>query len=127
MQVHQCSSGQRVIHKESGKTATIRRIYPSSGELELEFENGTTSKVHVRLVSPADQPDGEATEGGPSRPCPQCAAKMPVDAKVCPACGFQYGVRQPKPSLGPVKLLLLVAVLVAIAYGVWKYLLAGRS
>jgi hypothetical protein len=117
MQVHQCSTGQRVLHKESGKLATIRRIYGNSGELELAFENGTTAKVHARLVGPAESMDEESAEGTPARPCPQCAAKMPSAARECPSCGFQYGVRKPRSSRGWVKYLLVAIILILAAYG----------
>lgn len=127
MKVQDCSTGQQVIHKESGKIATIRRIYGSSGEVELAFENGTTVKVHVRLVDPAASTEADATGSGPQRPCPQCAAKMPADATVCPACGFTYGVKSPKPPRRLMKSLAIAAVLSVVAYAVWKFVLAGKG
>ena len=126
MQVHQCSTGQRVFHKESGKIATIRRIFGNSGELELAFENGTTTQVHARLVEPADLSEVDAPNDGPLRPCPQCAAKMSITLTVCPSCGFKYGVKQSKPSHGLLKFLVIAAVLIPIAYWVWKYVIPGR-
>ncbi len=126
MQVHQCSTGQQVIHKESGKVGTIRRIYGATGELELAFENGTTTQVHARLVEIADPSDGEAPDSGPLRPCPQCAAMMPVAVTLCPSCGFKYGVRQSKPSRGILKYLVIAAVLIPVVYWVWKYVLPER-
>jgi len=121
MKVQDCFTGQRVINKENGNPATVRRIYGSSGELELAFDNGSTAKAHARLVEPAEA--SPETESGPMRPCPQCATKMSIDATVCPSCGFEYGVKR-APSRGSgVKILIIAIVVMVIAYVIWKYAL----
>lgn len=120
MQVHDCFTGQRVLHKESGKLATIRRIQGSSGELDLTFDNGSTTKAHARLVEPAV---ADVADSGPMRPCPQCATKMPVTLTVCPSCGFEYGMKRSNPPRSIMKFVVLVFVLMASLYAVWKYVL----
>lgn len=127
MKIQDCRSGQAVVQKESGKNATIRRIYGSSGEVELSFENGTTARIHVRLIEPSSEAADAEVDSGPQRPCPQCAAKMPVTATICPACGFAYGVKTPAPSRNWALILPFVVLVGAAAYAVWKYALAGKG
>ena len=121
MQVHECFTGQQVLHKESGKPAIIRRLYGSAGEVELAFENGTTAKVHVRLVEPVDVRSDE-----PRRPCPQCATKLAMTVMVCPECGFEYGAKTAAPPRRFLPTFLYFLVTFAAVYGVWKWVLHGR-
>lgn len=125
MQVQDCFNGQRVFYKENSKLATIRRINGSSGELELAFDNGSTTKAHARLVEPAESGDQDPAQSGPMRPCPQCAAKMPATVNVCPACGFRYGVKQEKKPSRLLFVLVVLIMFVAVAYFVWRFRLAG--
>lgn len=127
MKIQDCRPGQAVIHKESGKPATIRRIYGSSGEVELSFENGTTARIHVRVIEPSAANEEAAEDVGPQRPCPQCAAKMPANATICPACGFAYGVKKAAPPRNWALIVTVAVLLAGAAYAVWKYLLAGKG
>ncbi len=122
MHFQDCFNGQRVVHKESGKLATIRKIH-NNGEVEINFDVGTTARVHARLLEPAGQAAApQAKTAEPMRPCPQCATKMPVSATICPSCGFEYGVKK-RGTGGTAKLLIVVIVIAAIAFAVWKFVL----
>lgn len=124
MQMSECVKGQRVTYLENGKPATVKDIFLDKREVLIEFDNGSRAHVQARLIDPA-QAGEEAVAGGPMRPCPNCAARMPVDATTCPKCGFQYGVR--KAGCGAVagiaKFIVIVAILAGIAYAVWKFLM----
>ncbi len=123
MHIQDCFTGQRVMYKENGKLAAIRRIHGDTGELELAFDNGSTGKAHARLVEPATSPAPDGADSGPIRQCPQCATRMPVTLTVCPSCGFEYGRKRAKPPRNLMKVMVILMVLVAIAGAVWKYLL----
>ncbi len=124
MHFQDCFTGQRVVHKENGKAATIRKVH-SNGEVDLDFDNGSTARIHARALVPAGAVDSSAqpAAGGPMRSCPQCAAKMPASETTCPACGFEYGVRKRRGSGGLARTLIIVIVLAAIGYAVWKFVL----
>jgi|ERR1051326_8458646 hypothetical protein len=123
MHFQDCFTGQRVVHKESGKLATIRKVH-SNGEVELTFDAGATAHVHARVLEPlAKAVAAVAKPDGPMRPCPQCATKMPVSETKCPSCGFEYGVKKSSGSSGIGKFLIVVIVLAGIGYAVWKFVL----
>lgn len=124
MEIQACSEGLRVVSKETGKVATIKRVLLDKGEVDIEYDNGMTARVHTRIIEPAsadESSDGVPAATVPMRPCPQCATRMPVAATTCPSCGFQYGVKKPSGMPGIVKLLLAIIVLAGIAFVVWKF------
>lgn len=121
MNIQDCIKGQRVISKENGKPATIRDFNAAKNEVLIEFDNLLRTTVSARVLELA--PDGGTAPArtGPAKACPQCAAKMALDAAACPSCGFKFG-KQSRIS-AVVKLLIAVIVLAAIAYAVWKFVL----
>jgi len=123
MNFQDCFTGQRVAVKENGKIASIRKVH-GNGELELDYENGSTGKVHARAVEPAGAAAAaeQSDSSGPMRACPQCAAKMPTSETKCPKCGFEYGVKKSKGG-GFGKVVVILIALAAIAYAVWKFVL----
>lgn len=123
MHFQDCFSGQRVVHKESGKLATVRKVH-ANAEVELTFDSGATGRVHARILEPAaPNATAAATPDEPMRPCPQCATKMPVLETRCPSCGFEYGVKTGGGGGGFVKFIFVLIVLAAIGYAVWKFVL----
>src|SRR5437867_9784373 len=105
MQIQDCFKGQRVVSKETGKPATIRDFNAVKGEVLIEFDSLMRTTVSARVLEPAPDAGATSPTTGPSIACPQCAAKMPLDVTTCPACGFQYGVKQPGGVPAAVKLL----------------------
>ena len=127
MNIQDCVKGQRVISKETGKPATIRDFNAVKNEVLIEFDNLMRTTVSARTLEPApDAAPAGATRSGPARSCPQCAAKMPLDVTTCPACGFQYGVKQSGGIPAIVKLLIVVVVLAVVAFAVWKFVLQSH-
>lgn len=123
MHFQDCFTGQRVVHKESGKLATVRKVH-NNGEVELTFDAGATGKVHARILEPAPQAASAAPKpGDPMRPCPNCATKMPASETKCPSCGFEYGVKKRGGGGGFVKFVVVLIILAAIGYAVWKFVL----
>ena len=124
MLIQECSKGQRVHHKESGKIATVLSVSHNKGEILIAFDNASRLKVQAHSLEPAQgEPPPQAESGGPMRPCPQCATQMPLDATVCPSCGFEYGVKKRGGLGGLIKAFVILIILVAIGYAVWKYVL----
>ena len=122
MLIQECQEGLRVRDRESGKLGTVKDLEVTKKEALVEFDDGRRVRVPVRLLEPTAQASPSAGEPtGPSRPCPQCAAKMALDETVCPKCGFQYGTR-PRRGLPPaVVVVLVVLALAAAAWFVWKH------
>ena len=128
MELAQCSPGQRVRDKETGKVAAIKSIDRGSGFVEVEFDGGGTARLHPRRLHPVDgAPTAEpASETTPMRDCPQCAAKFPLADTTCPACGFQFREKKSGGMPSAVKFLIVIIVLAGIAFAVWKFVLNGK-
>lgn len=126
MQIQDCSKGLRVRHRETGKSATIKEVFLDRNELEIIFDNAMTSKMHPRLVEllAEDNPVAPSQPAGPQRACPNCAAKMPAEATICPKCGFQYGVKPVKKSSGLLVLIIALIIAAGAAVAVWKFVLS---
>jgi hypothetical protein len=123
MLIQNCSKGQRVLYKENGKVATVQSVSHNKGEIFVVFENGERMKVAPAMIEPATEEQAvESKTGGSMRPCPRCATKMPVDETTCPSCGFQYGIKK-EGGGGFAKALVILIILAAIAYAVWKFVL----
>lgn len=125
MQIQSCVTGQRVIYRENGKPGTIKEIHLDKNEIDLALDNGMRIRAHARLVDPITD-DAAPTPTGPTRPCPQCAAKMPLDATICPTCGFQYGVKKAGGIPVAVKVLMVLIVLAVAGYVIWNFVLRGK-
>lgn len=127
MQISECVKGQRVTYLEDGKPATVKDVFLDKREVLIELDNGSRVRVQARLIEPAGaeaRTEDDAEPGGPMRPCPNCAAKMSVDATTCPKCGFQYGVKSGGTGGGGIaKFVIIVIILAGAAYAVWKYVL----
>lgn len=124
MLIQNCQKGQRVIYKENGKPATILSVSHTAGKITIAFDNAERREVLPSALDPADESAAAETKSSvPMRPCPQCATKMPLDVNVCPNCGFEYGVKKKSPAGKVFKLVVVLAILGALAYAAWKYLL----
>lgn len=127
MQISECVKGQCVTYLENGKPATVKDVFLDKREVLIELENGSRVRVQARLIEPAEaeaRTEDDAEPSGPMRPCPNCAAKMSVDATTCPKCGFQYAVRKTGGAGGGIaKVVIVLIILAGAAYAVWKYVL----
>lgn len=126
MQIQECFEGQRVRFRETGKSATIKEVHPDKNEVLIEFDNHMTSKVHPRSCEPLTEADATTPVAttGPTRACPQCAAKMPAEVTTCPKCGFAYGVKPAKSSSGLTVLIIALVIAAVAALVVWKFVVA---
>lgn len=123
MDLFECVVGQRVVHKETNKPATIKALWRAEGEVEIEFDNSSRLRVNPKLLSLSDGPGATRVI---KRPCPQCGADM-GDAPKCAKCSFEY--RQPATAGGlplAYTLLISVAVVAVIGFVVWKFVLGGK-
>ena len=125
MQIHSCVAGQRVTYRENGRAGTIKEVHLDKNEVDLVLDNGMRIRAHARLIDPLAG-EAAATPAGPTRPCPQCAAKMPLDATTCPACGFQYGVKKAAGIPVAVKVLMVLIVVAVAGCVIWKFVLGGK-
>lgn len=95
--------------------------------MEFTFDGGATGHTHARILEPAGQTAPAATAtakpGDPLRPCPNCATKMTTSVTKCPSCGFEYGVKKGGGGGGFVKFLVVLIILAAIGFAVWKFVL----
>ena len=124
MQIQSCFKGQRVLYKENGKLATILSVAHNSSKITIAFDNAERREVSAQALEPSSEEATRQSETGvPMRPCPQCATKMPVTETTCPNCGFQYGVKKGSVAGKVFKTIVILAILAAVAYAVWKYVL----
>ncbi len=127
MDIKDCFAGQRVLYKENGKPATVKDVLLHKNQVQLVFDNETQLTVHPRFVQAITTREGgdEAASHEPAsltNPCPACAAPIPVGVMRCEACGFAY--KKKGSTLGGlVKFIVVLVVLAAVAYAVWKYVL----
>jgi hypothetical protein len=124
MLIQNCFKGQRVVFKENGKTATILSVSHTAGKITIAFENAERREVSASGLEPAGEEASHQSESGERmRPCPNCATKMPLAETKCPNCGFQYGVKKSSAAGKVFKSFVVLIVLAAIGYAVWKYVL----
>jgi hypothetical protein len=124
MLIQDCFKGQRVRYKENNKLATVLSVSHTASKITIAFDNAERRDVPPTSLEAADDaPPVAEKPGKPMRPCPNCATKLPLNVHVCPHCGFEYGVKK-KSAAGKVfKAVVILAVLAALAYAAWKYLL----
>lgn len=124
MLIKDCFKGQRVVFKENGKPATILSVSHTAGKITIAFDNAERREVSASGIDPAGEEASRRTEAGtPTRPCPNCATRMPLDVTTCPNCGFEYGVKKKSAAGAVFKTIVILIILGAIAYAVWKYVL----
>jgi hypothetical protein len=125
MEIQDCFKGQRVRHLETGRVATVREVSLNKHLVDIVFDNGNSAKVAPRMLEASGDSPAAAEDAPrePLRPCPQCAAKMPVSAITCAACGFTYRTEPKRGIPAVVKLIVILILLAAIAFAVWKFVL----
>lgn len=120
MNIQDCLKGLRVTHKPTGRAGTVKDINVHRGYVDIELDNGQSVRVEPAMVEPLDAA-AEPAQKVPMRPCPNCAQLMHYQATVCPSCGFQYGVNKGGSGFG--KTLVVLIILAAIAFAIWKFVL----
>jgi len=124
MLIKDCFKGQRVVFKENGRPATILSVSHTAGKVTIAFDSAERREVSASALDPAGEEASRRTEEGtPTRPCPNCATRMPLDSHVCPKCGFQYGVKTGSAAGKVFKFLVILVILGGIAWAIWTYVL----
>jgi hypothetical protein len=127
MDIQQCREGNRVLHKETGKPATISSVSPARLEVLIRYDNGATTRVPVNTVEALGSVGGLPSESSVrKKACPQCAQPLALDAMACPSCGYTYRGETTRSTGGLLKLVMVVVVLVVVGLAVWKFLLGGK-